>query len=155
MMRWFVVPEIKGSNPLLHTTLRIFVMGMYTELVISTRIVDDPQVIAILKYMIGKTEEKPELPDHPLFLTDRWDRMLNCCSYYFTPAVVHYLEYDKIGENWSFISRSDFKNYDNEVRKFFDWIDDYIDCSRGGEMIGYSRYEESDEPQIWYTQERG
>lgn len=124
-------------------------MGMYTELVISTRIVDDPHVINILKYMIGETEEKPELPDHPLFQTDRWKIMLSCCSHYFTPSVVHQLQYNKIGGYWVFINRSDFKNYDNEVNKFFDWIQPYIEGDSDHEMIGYSRYEESDQPIIW------
>jgi hypothetical protein len=127
-------------------------MGMYTELVVSTRIVDDPEVINVLKLMIAEDLDVPEikeLPKHPLFETPRWTYMLRSASYYFTPIASSLLEYDSIGKTWSFINRSDFKNYHNEINLFLDWIDPYIDASNG-EMIGYSRYEESDEPEIRY-----
>ena len=129
-------------------------MGMYTELVVSTRIVDDPKVINILKLMTARDlmvefSEVTELPNHPLFKTDRWRFMLMSSSYYFVPVASTLLEYDDIGKNWSFINRSDFKNYSNEINLFLDWLDPYIDASEG-EMIGYSRYEESEEPTIRY-----
>jgi hypothetical protein len=125
-------------------------MGMYTELVISTRIIDDSEVINVLKLMtdLGVSEIE-ELPKHPLFETPRWRHMLRSASYYFVPTPSSLLEYDGIGENWSFINRSDFKNYDNEINLFLDWLDPYIDSS-AGEMIGYSRYEECDAPTIRY-----
>ena len=47
-------------------------MGMYTELVLSCRIKDDPAVVSVLKYMAGITDVEPPLPDNPLFLADRW-----------------------------------------------------------------------------------
>lgn len=127
-------------------------MGMYTELVVSTRIFDEPEVINVLKFMIATDLDVPEIkeiPTHPLFETPRWRYMLRSASYYFTPTASSLLEYDKIGKSWSFINRSDFKNYDNEINLFLDWLDPYIDAS-DGEMIGYSRYEESDEPTIRY-----
>ena len=127
-------------------------MGMYTELVVSTRIVDDPEAINVLKLMTSTHLDGPvesEIPDHPLFKTDRWSYMLRSGSYYFVPTASTLLEYDDIGKNWSFINRSDFKNYDNEINLFLDWLDPYIDAS-DGEMIGYSRYEESEEPTIRY-----
>lgn len=124
-------------------------MGMYTELFVCCRLKDDKQVIEILKYMIGQTKDKPELSDHELFATDRWNFMLQCSSYYFVPSTVHLLEWNEIGQYWCFINRSDFKNYDNEVNKFIDWIKSYINSS--SEMIGYSRYEEDREPTIYYT----
>jgi hypothetical protein len=124
-------------------------MGMYTELFMSCRIKNDPEVIAILKYMIGEEEVKPNLPDHELFKTDRWHFMLRCSSYYFVPRVVHLLEYDDIGGYWCFINRSDFKNYDNEVTLFIDWILPYMRDS-DGDMIGYSRYEEDERPIVYF-----
>lgn len=127
-------------------------MGMYTELFISTRIVDDKKVIDILKYMIGETDIMSELPDHKLFkVCDRWDFMLKCSSYYFVPRVIHLLEYDDIGKYWCFINRSDFKNYDNEVNLFIDWIKPYL--ADKDEMFAYSRYEEDKEPTIYYNEE--
>jgi hypothetical protein len=124
-------------------------MGMYTEIVISTNLVDNPETIKILKYMIGQTEEQPkELPDHPLFKTERWPIMLRCSSYYHVPRNISLLELDDINKEWSFIVRSDFKNYQDEVNKFFDWIKPYL--APFTEMVGYSRYEESREPTIHY-----
>ena len=124
-------------------------MGMYTELFISTRIVDDKNVIAILKYMIGEIETQPELPDHDLFKTVRWPHMLVGSSYYFVPRVVHLLEYDKIGDYWCFINRSDFKNYNNEIEQFIDWIKPHL-ADKEGDVFAYSRYEEDKEPITYY-----
>lgn len=124
-------------------------MGMYTELVMSCRIKDDPSIINVLKYMIGEIEEQPELPDHSLFKTYRWIAMLRGSSY---PEVVHLLKYNDIGKYWCFINRSDFKNYDDEVNKFIDWLAPYLEDTYGV-MIGYSRYEEDKDPIIYYSKE--
>jgi hypothetical protein len=125
-------------------------MGMYTELVISTNIVNNPEVISVLKLMIGENvDENVKFPLHPLFETSRWHFMLRSGSYYFTPNPSSLLKYNKISNNWSFVNRSDFKNYNNEIKLFLDWIDPFID-GEDGEMIGYSRYEEDDEPTIHY-----
>jgi hypothetical protein len=127
-------------------------MGMYTELFISTRIKDDPNIISVLRNMLGmdESEPAPKLPNHPLFLTDRWHSMLVCSSHYFVPASMHRFEYNTIGKYWVLISRSDFKNYDNEINLFIDWIRPYLDVYTG-EMIGYYRYEEDKEPTILYA----
>ena len=124
-------------------------MGMYTELLISARIKNDPIAVDAIKAMLG--EDNPsKLPEHKLFLTPRWKHMLVCSSYYFVPLSIHKFEYNTIGRYWVLISRSDFKNYDNEIDLFIDWIKPYLDTSNG-EMYGYYRYEESSEPTILYT----
>lgn len=125
-------------------------MGMYTELFISTRIKDVSEVVEGLRLMLGETQWTGPLPKHPLFSTPRWRSMLVCSSYYFVPRSIHKLEHDTIGGYWVLISRSDFKNYDNEINLFIDWIRPYLDVSIG-EMIGYHRYEECDEPTIIYA----
>lgn len=125
-------------------------MGMYTELFISTRIKDVPEVIDILKDMIsGNHIELEQIPDHPFFYTTRWKHMLRCSSHYFVPVASSLLEYSKIGDFWVFTNRSDFKNYDNEIDLFVDWLNPYIDAIEG-EMVGYFRYEEDQEPTILY-----
>lgn len=124
-------------------------MGMYTEIVISTRIKNIPEVVEVLKYMAGITETQPKLPDHPLFKTPRWTCLFKMSSYYFTPRATVLFEWDDIGGYWCLISRSDLKNYDQEIEQFFDWIKSFVDHAYG-EMIGYSRYEETREPTIWY-----
>jgi hypothetical protein len=123
-------------------------MGMYTELMLSTNIVDDPEVVEILQYMCTGEAEPKALPAHPLFLeTERWEYMFRCSSYYHTPRSHASIEYDKIGKYWTLIVRSDFKNYYAEIEKFVNWISPYVDAG-DGDMIGYSRYEEDKNPII-------
>jgi hypothetical protein len=134
-------------------------MGMYTELFIATRInadaPDAPEadVIKILKYMIGEGPEPAHLPAHRLFNKPRWSGMLRQASYYFVPTTVHKLEWDSIGNYWSFITFSNFKNYDGEIDAFIDWLGQYVELDGGRQMIGYHRYEEEDEPTIIYLGE--
>lgn len=125
-------------------------MGMYTELVISTMIKDDPEVVGALKTMLGEQEDIKDLPKHPLFSTPRWRIMLICSSHYFVPISVHAFRYNEIAKAWALVTRSDFKNYDNEINLFIDWIKPYLDCSYG-EMVGYFRYEEDEIPTIVYN----
>jgi hypothetical protein len=124
-------------------------MGMYTEIFVSTRIVNNPDVVAVIKYMLNHEGDDIKLPDHPLFSTPRWAHMLRSNSYYFVPRSISIFDYDHISKSWCFISRSDFKNYDNEIELFFDWLKPYVDDSPET-MIGYFRYEESNEPTIVY-----
>jgi len=124
-------------------------MGMYTEFVMTARIKDVPEVVAVLKYMAGQSDEKPALPDHPLFLAPRWDMLFRCSSYYFVPLSVAKFEYDDIGKYWCLISYASIKNYDQEIEKFIDWIKPYVD--NDDTMFGYSRYEEMREPTIYYS----
>jgi hypothetical protein len=129
-------------------------MGMYTELVLSTQIKDDPAVVEIIKFMGGDGQVTPnptfELPDHPFFKADRWKHMLRSASYYFTPMTAFRFERDDIAKSWSLIVRCDLKNYDDEIEKFIDWLSPHLD-DHHGQMIGYSRYEESREPTILYA----
>lgn len=125
-------------------------MGMYTELFVTARIKDRDNVPQILKYMLeGEGEPDFELPNHPLFQTDRWHFMLRCTSYYFTPITASALKEDPISKNWSFVSYSNFKNYDNEVELFFDWLRPYVD-DEVGTLIGLHRYEEARKPTLVY-----
>lgn len=124
-------------------------MGMYTELVMATRVKKDSDAVPILKYMTGQSDIPSQLPDHPLFQTPRWIMLLSCSSYYFVPRSIHMFEYDEIGNYWVLISRADLKNYDNEVALFLDWIRPHLEAD-ADDMIGYSRYEETREPTIHY-----
>ena len=121
-------------------------MGMYTELVLVTQIKDDPEVVKVIKHLIGE-EECETFPAHKFFKCPRFDMVMNCSSYYFVPLAIQHFEYDTISKNWSLITRADLKNYNDEIELFCDWIDPYLDCSIG-EMFGYSRYEEDEDPII-------
>ena len=123
-------------------------MGMYTELYVCTQIKNDPVPVEIIKYMLGDNNVDLHLPDHALFKTPRWESMLFCNSHSFVPRSMHLFEFDTISDNWCFISRSDFKNYDDEIKLFFDWLRPYLAEPYG--MIGYYRYEQDENPTIVY-----
>ena len=131
-------------------------MGTYTEIYVKAVLkkgVDD-NVINIIKYMLGMDDvelEDLEIPSHSLFTTERWHCMLRSSSYYHIPYTVKLLEYDNISENYYLVVRSDFKNYQGEIGKFFDWITPYVEKDGDKTFIGYSLYEEHDEPKLYYV----
>lgn len=129
-------------------------MGMYTEINLNFRFIDNlpKQVIDCINVMIGNKEpETIEVPDHEFFKTSRWYFLLNCYSYYHIPFCTIQFRYNDVSQNYYLTGRSDIKNYDSEIELFFDWVKPYVD-SRGQEKtyIGYSIYEEDDEPTLYY-----
>lgn len=125
-------------------------MGMYTQIHTNLKLNENTpnDVISALKMMVGEIEiDKHKLPNHPLFETPRWDFMLLCSSFYFTPFNVTKLEYNDISQRYYLVSFSDFKNYDNEVDLFFNFITPYVQSG----LIGYSQYEEDDYPTYHYN----
>lgn len=134
-------------------------MGMYTELNLGVRFhKNTPQnVIDILKYMLAESPVRfeylrPQLPEHPLFKTDRWMIMLDCGSYYFDGKPDSSLNYDKITECYFLNVRCNLKNYDREIEHFLDFIQPYL-YTNG--FIGYTRYEEDDDPTLIYNTHKG
>ena len=128
-------------------------MGMYTEIVANFALKENvpSEVITILQYLVGDQENRPtKLPDHDFFKCNRWAATLMMSSYYFMPISNSILHHDEPNSTWYLSSRSDLKNYDGEIEKFFDWIDPYVDALNG-EFLGYSRYEESLEPILFLT----
>ena len=130
-------------------------MGMYTALHFNSELnVDKDSMVAdILKYMVGETEEMPEmLPDHPLFKTERWGFMLRCDSYYFDEDTISTLRWDKISESYYLCIRCNLKNYDDEIEKFINWIMPYLDVfKQTGDFLGFYRYEEDEQPTLIYA----
>ena len=97
--------------------------------------------------------EDLEIPSHSLFATRRWHYMLRSWSYYHIPYEIKLLEYND--ENYYLVVRSDFKNYDGEIEKFFDWITPHVEKDGDKTFIGYSLYEEyDDEPKLYYVEEK-
>lgn len=134
-------------------------MGMYTQLFITTDLKNDTpdSVIQILQYMQNanneRQETKPEIPDHPLFKTDRWDYMLICGSAYFEGPNFNKLKkkyQDNEASEWEFGNLSNFKNYDGEIDLFLDWLSPWISKSSCAELLGWVRYEEDDQPDLIY-----
>lgn len=125
-------------------------MGMYTELVLGVELKSDPVVIDTLKLMLDcNIKDKVVTIDHPLFSTSRWRSMLRCDSYYFDGQTDSKLVYDEPNEIYFLNVRCNLKNYDNEIELFLDWLCPYIETEG---FLGYSRYEEADDPTLIYKE---
>lgn len=118
-------------------------MGMYTELVLKVDLRKNlpENVEEVLQYLFGEGEEPTELPYHPFFSCPRWDAIGSSNSYYHVPKTLNFLS-----EGYLF-SRSDLKNYTDEIAYFLAWVKPYLDHSEG-ECIGWVWYEEADQPTL-------
>ena len=136
----------------LGTDIGEIIIGMYTELHFNSELKKDTpkEVIEILKYMIGERENSPDLPEHPLFKTERWDYMLRSDSYYFDADTNSTLRFDEISNDYYLCIRCNLKNYSSEIQHFIDWIMPHLDKYEG-EFLGFYRYEESEEPTLIYA----
>ena len=133
-------------------------MGMYTELVLKCEIKENvpENVHNILSYLFNQADgfdNPPPQPDHAFFLCERWRMLGQCSSFYHVPfALSKYSTGFSDGRAGGYIfSRSDLKNYDNEIKHFIDWLTPYID-QEDGECIGWSWYEEDDRPTLLFKE---
>jgi hypothetical protein len=120
-------------------------MGMYTEIYArGTLKRNTPQeVVDLLKRMAGdRSPTYPALPDHDLFKAPRWD-VLGCGASAYFPATSSVVYKDDFSKNWAFMFHANLKNYNGEIGKFFDWIDQYVEGSEG-DFVGYELYEDVD-----------
>lgn len=120
-------------------------MGMYTEIIIKCSLKENlPETVnAVLNQLFNNEEEVENLPNHPFFSCPRWRAIGRCSSYYHIPWA------DANYRDGYLFSRSDLKNYDNEIYLFFDWLDPYIN-ELPNTCIGWSWYEEDDVPELRY-----
>lgn len=133
-------------------------MGMYTELVIKADIKPEKsqEVEFILNFLFNPNSEndiwdekmqiKTEivLPDHLFFKCPRWTGIGRSNSHYPIPACCNF--YDGL----YLFSRSDLKDYHDEITLFLDWINPFFSCD-SGKFIGWKWYEESNEPEFLYV----
>lgn len=129
-------------------------MGMYTELVLKCQIKDEApsQVKEVLKYLFKGGEELKTLPDHKFFKCPRWNGIGQCSSFYHHPKALsdYWTGHGNNDDRGGYLfSRSDLKNYDQEIENFLDWLMPYID-EYEGQCIGWQWYEEDDEPTLLY-----
>jgi hypothetical protein len=119
-------------------------MGMYTQLFIDTFLLKQTpnDVIETLNQMINDESNHWE---------NKLDWVFNSSSYYFSNNHYARLEYDDIYGGYKLLVLCDFKNYDNEINTFIEWIKPYL-FKEKGEMYGYYRYEEDVEPTILYKE---
>lgn len=123
---------------------------MYTELVIGCRI--PASSVDAIHALENWGEVKL---DHPLFQTDRWDH-IGCLVGMSFATKLSWLKLEKHdrawdGDDYSLAVRCSFKNYGGEVALFIDWLKS-IGAEGSGDLgfIGYSMYEEDDEPTLIY-----
>lgn len=126
---------------------------MFTEFHFNVGLVQDVpnNILDILRFMISEDREKDEslleLPSHPLFDTTKWKWMLLCDSRYFSAETISTLYKANLGKDYYLCIRCNLKNYDNEIEKFVDWVNPYIDAKPNA-FLGFSRYEKSENPDI-------
>lgn len=104
-------------------------MGGFAELNIRFKLKEDTpsEVIDVIKYMVGKGEETPQLPDHRFFSTINWEAMLRAFSD-DTNIGGHFSYFEKHSRYnyWELCVRSVFRDR-NETKSFFDWVHPFID----------------------------
>ncbi len=130
-------------------------MGYYTELKFNVKLKQDTpeDVVNILKRVIYErdlghdkvlfnTEDvfKPEL-NHPFFKCERWYMLF--LSTNFDDEMQGGRFYEENGR-WIIILHTEFKNYDNKIDNFFDWIKPFIVGRKKKQYVGYWRGEDMD-----------
>ena len=126
------------------------IMGMYTELIFGAELKKETpnEVIEALKYMLGEVKEKPNnfpLPD------GRCEWLFQGGSYYFAiNESVNKMWLDEIDNCWHISTRSNIKNYEDEIETFLEWIKPHIDSGSGDrDMYAITIYE-SGEPVLYF-----
>jgi len=108
-------------------------MGMYTELTLNFSLKNElpTNVLYALKVMTSDSWDCDSdlLPKHDLFKAERFQMVLSSDS--FNDSRIE--------------SHTEFKNYDNEIELFIDWIKPFVNQDKGS-LIGFSLYEEDYDP---------
>ena len=128
-------------------------MGMYTEVFMRGELAADTatEVLHIL-HAIFQGEEPHTKPDHPFFETPSYMSLFLGHSAYFPAPFKSRAVVSDFGGHWEIGIHASLKNYDDEIEKFFDWIDPYL-YESPGQFLGYSLYEESDNPRLFYKKD--
>ena len=135
-------------------------MGMYTELFLDCDIDSNLLTVdekIIIDYLFcpdfdwyNTNPEDLNLPSHNFFNCYRWSSIGRGGSAYFTDDIPQLLiKNDNI---WSIVSRSDFKNYDDEIELFLDWFTPFIiKNTEQPTFVGHEHYEENEEPTLIFV----
>ena len=124
---------------------------MYTELIFGAELKKDTpnSVINTLKYMAGELDRKPIDFEPP---EGGCEHLLNSGSYYFAVhKPVTKIWKDNRTNQYHISSRSNVKNYNNEIERFLSWIKPYIESGSGlNDIYAIVIYEEQATPDIYY-----
>jgi hypothetical protein len=128
-------------------------MGYYTELKFDAKLKQDTpeNVLNILKRVINERDLghdkvlfntkdvfKPEL-DHPFFKCERWYMLF--LSTNWNEEMRGGKFYEEKGR-WIISLHTEFKDQDNEIDNFFEWINPFIAGRKKKQYVGYYRGEE-------------
>lgn len=134
-------------------------MGMYTELIISCRLKQNTpiEVIETLQWMclpLPRPEPKPASYPFGSGEDNRISIMFRCSSAYFPFTMEPKFTKDAF-DQYTLITRSNIKNYSNEIERFLDWLKPYIESGSGiRNFYAIVCYEEQAEPTIYYLDEK-
>lgn len=133
-------------------------MGTYTELYLSVELTNlDETALKVLTYLFDDNiisndklleNNLSNKINHPFFKCERWSFIGNSASYYFTPYVVNKFVKDDINDDYYLITKSDLKNYNNEIKLFCDWLYPYLSEYEG--HLGHWRCQEDYTPTLIY-----
>lgn len=130
-------------------------MAIYTEFKFSARLKHDtPKDIldflntVIVDRNIGtdkvlfKTEDvfNPEI-NHPFFKTERWYMLFLSNNF---RDDIETSQFKLVKNRWEINIHSEFKNYDNEIELFIDWIKPYIIGRKKKQYVGFYEVEGHD-----------
>ena len=127
---------------------------MYTELIFGASLKSNTptDVINAISYMIGEPTDKPS--NYP-FDDNDMDVLLSSSYYFGVSLPVRKFWYDTITESWCLSTRSNVKNYSNEIERFLEWIKPYIESGSGNrEMYAIVIYEDAETPTIYYLHDK-
>ena len=122
---------------------------MYTEFFYRAEIRRNaPEVVKyVLKFLCAEMQRPPRnLPDHEFFQCSRWPSVAVMGSAYFISREPIFRD---TGHSYELAIHSSMKNYEDEIQKFVDWIDPYVRAIQG-DFLGYSLYEESNQPEMFF-----
>ena len=124
-------------------------MGMYTEFFFRAELKLDRATDQAVELLRNSGMVQPTLQaEHPFFHCSRWTMLLNGGSAYHPTRGFH-LPFAPKGDSPKLFIHSSFKNYEEEIEKFMDWIDPMVD-EPAGTFLGYSLYEQDEQPTLYY-----
>lgn len=122
-------------------------MGDYTRLTFWTRVAPETEAADVLVRAWKIADVGPgrptTWPEHPLFATRHWPMLLQGASSYHDTGGSK-LVHETIGAGyWQLNIDTSFKNYDDEVAKFLDWLSPFdigYDQFRGFYQFEYDKH---------------
>ena len=105
---------------------------------------------AVFRSVASGTVSRELLPEHEFFDCPRWDFLFNCDSYYNPGISVRGYE-DGPRDIIRVSGVGDFKNYDDEILLFLDWVLPFASAYDEDAFLGYFKYEECQNPTLIFS----